>query len=102
MDLSSNDTEEGARAEKAYEFACSVRGQYILSQALHYAIEALQAVPEERQEKSNISDMMELRECVFGLFDPSFAELAQIGQEILEEQAEETATEQPESSSGDA
>ena len=44
--------------EQAAEFANSPRGNFILSQALYYGIEALEAVkPEYMQEKSNISDM---------------------------------------------
>ena len=54
---------------EAVEFAMSLRGQYILSQALHYGIEALNAVePESMQERSNIADMEFLQENLFGLF----------------------------------
>jgi len=60
-----------SEGEEAVEFAMSFRGQYILSQALHYGIEALKAVePESMQERSNIADMEFLREKLFGLFRP--------------------------------
>lgn len=49
----------------AIDLANSLRGKYILSQALHYGILALRSVPEHIQEKSNIQDMETLR----GLFD---------------------------------
>lgn len=48
--------------EEALEFAGSVRGNLILSQALYYGIKALEAVePEFMQEKSNIADMRYLQ-----------------------------------------
>ena len=67
------DPEHGAgklsEEARAVQFAMSVRGQYILSQALHYGIEALKAVePESMQERANIADMEFLRENLFGLF----------------------------------
>ena len=61
--------------KRAREFTESLRGRYILSQALHHAIKAMHAVePEVRQEKSNIADMEYLRETLFNfpsvLFEP--------------------------------
>ena len=54
---------------EAIVFLASMRGQYIVSQALHYGIEALSSVePETMQEKSNISDMEFLRDTVFNLY----------------------------------
>ena len=51
-------TNTKATPEEALEFASSPRGSLILSQALYYAIKALEAVkPEYMQEKSNIADM---------------------------------------------
>ena len=41
----------------AIEFIQSVRGQYIMAQALHKAIEVMKAVPERQREDSNIADM---------------------------------------------
>ena len=67
------DPEHGAgqlsEEAKAVELAMSIRGQYIMSQALHYGIEALKAVePEAMRERSNIADMEFLQEHLFGLF----------------------------------
>ena len=56
-------------AEKAAEFMGSMRGRFILSQALHYAIGVLNAVPEPYREVSNIQDMVFLRDNLFYLFD---------------------------------
>ncbi len=41
----------------AIEFIQSVRGQYIMAQALHKAIEVMKAAPEREREDSNIADM---------------------------------------------
>ena len=58
-----------AQGGEAMVFLASMRGQYIVSQALHYGIEALTAVePETMQEKSNISDMEFLRDSLFNLY----------------------------------
>ena len=54
--------------QKAIEFAGSIRGQYILSQALCLAIEKLKEVPENRREVSNISDMELLLDNLFPMF----------------------------------
>jgi len=52
--------------EKGLEFLNSMRGRYIVSQALDIAIEYLKSVePEYMIEVSNISDMEFLRETVF-------------------------------------
>ena len=45
-----------------------IRGQYLLSQALHYSIEALEGVEEEFRESSNIEDMKYLYMYAFPLF----------------------------------
>ena len=39
------------------KFATSMRGKYIIAQALHYGIEALNKVPLPYREASNIQDM---------------------------------------------
>jgi len=53
------------------EFLTSMRGRYIVSQALYYGLKALESVtPEVRQEKSNIEDMKFLQETVFTI--PTF------------------------------
>ena len=50
------------------EFANSLRGQYIISQALAIAIKQLKSVPEKRREASNIADLEYLLDGVFPLF----------------------------------
>ena len=54
----------------ATEFASSVRGQYIISQALCLAIEKLkdEKIPMNMRESSNISDMEYLRDELFPIF----------------------------------
>ena len=59
------------RDQYAKELATSPRGVYLISQALHHAIEHMKTtVPEEFQEVSNIQDMEVLRDHVFTLFTP--------------------------------
>ena len=57
----------------AEKFATSMRGGYIIAQALHYGIAALNKVPLPYREVSNIRDMEYLRDTLFdfpaGLFD---------------------------------
>lgn len=65
---SMNDDE---RREVARTLLQSIRGRYILSQALHYAIRDLKRVePDYMQEKSNIEDMEILQEVYFSIFFP--------------------------------
>ena len=60
---------EMTQQEKATEFASSMRGQYILSQALWLGIEKLTEVqPEHIREESNISDMKFLLHNIFPMF----------------------------------
>ena len=55
--------------KEALEFYVSARGQYIMAQALYYAICTLKRVePEIMQEKSNIADMEYIREHLFSTF----------------------------------
>ena len=56
------------RAKAAREFARSMRGQYIISQALTVAIQALEEVDGLNREDSNLSDMKYLRDHVFPLY----------------------------------
>jgi len=50
-------------------FASSVRGQYIISQALCLAIDKMKEVePEHMREESNISDMEFLRDELFPIY----------------------------------
>ena len=55
--------------DQAKDFATSMRGQYILSQALCLAIEKMKEVePEHMRETSNISDMEYLRDELFPIY----------------------------------
>jgi len=55
--------------DQAKDFATSMRGQYILSQALCLAIEKMNEVePEHMRETSNISDMEYLRDELFPIY----------------------------------
>jgi hypothetical protein len=54
--------------KKISDFVNSMRGTYIISQALYYTIRELESVPEGRRELSNIKDMEYLREHVFNIF----------------------------------
>jgi len=64
--------------DQAIEFASSMRGQYILSQALWHAIVKLNEVPEPMREVSNISDMEYLLDNLFPMFKA--VQLAQQGE----------------------
>jgi hypothetical protein len=59
--------------EKAVQFLNSVRGRYILGQALHIAVEELKRVPPPYREESNIADMEFLVDELF----PMYAAVAQ-------------------------
>ena len=54
--------------DRARDFASSIRGQFILSQALCLAIEKMNETPEPRRETSNISDMKYLRDELFPIY----------------------------------
>ena len=58
--------EDREKRKEALDFALSLRGQYIISQALHYAIGELSKA--EYPELSNIDDMLYLKENFFNLF----------------------------------
>ena len=47
------------------KFATSMRGAYIIGQALHYAIQAMELVPMPYREVSNINDMKYLRDNIY-------------------------------------
>jgi len=52
--------------DTAIQFMGTMRGQFILGQALELAIETLESVePEEMRELSNISDMRLIRDNLF-------------------------------------
>ena len=50
---------------EAIEFAESIRGNYIIGQALYYAIKELEKVPSPYREVSNISDMKYIRDNLY-------------------------------------
>ena len=52
----------------ARDFFTSTRGQYIVGQALHIAIEALESVEGVHKEVSNISDMKYIRDELFPIY----------------------------------
>jgi len=53
------------------EFLSTMRGRYIIAQALYYGIKALESVtPDVMQEKSNIEDMKFFQETLFTI--PTF------------------------------
>jgi hypothetical protein len=43
--------------KKATDFANSIRGRYIISQALHLAVKSINKRPKHRREPSNVQDM---------------------------------------------
>jgi len=53
---------------EALQFALSLRGRYIISQALWYAIRELKKVKPPLREESNIKDMEYLMNNYFNLF----------------------------------
>ena len=67
-------TDTKTSKDEAIEFFLSTRGQYIMAQALYYAVKALESVePAIMRENSNIEDMKFLQENLFSfpaiLFD---------------------------------
>jgi hypothetical protein len=54
--------------QKAVEFLNSIRGRYILSQALYYAIKEMRKVKSPHREVSNIANMEFLRDNLFNIF----------------------------------
>jgi len=67
--------------DKAIEFAESLRGNYILGQALFYAIKELEKVPSPYREVSNISDMKYIRDELYNFPD----ELYTVPSEVTEQ-----------------
>lgn len=62
---------EDAKQTYALNLFSSMRGRYIISQALHYGIKALNEIPDPYKEQSNIEDMETLRELFsFPIFEP--------------------------------
>jgi hypothetical protein len=54
-----------SKREQAIGFLNSMRGRYIVAQALSVAIKTLSAVPPPHTEVSNIADMEYIRENIF-------------------------------------
>ena len=52
----------------ARDFFTSTRGQYIVGQALHIAIMALESIENPHKEVSNISDMKYIRDELFPMY----------------------------------
>jgi hypothetical protein len=73
---------------KAYEFFGSMRGQWIVSQALSLAIRSLKQVqPEVMQEQSNISDMQYLIDNLFPQFQSYGPSEEESAERVLNEKA---------------
>ena len=53
---------------EAQAFLNSFRGRYIVSQALHYGIKALEEIPKPYREVSNLNDMTYLQDNLFSGF----------------------------------
>jgi len=65
--------EKEAETKKAFDFLGTMRGRYIVSQALYYGIKSLSSVqPDAMQEKSNIADMKFLKTHLFDFPDDIF------------------------------
>ena len=63
--MSGKTTAEQTLKEQAFALLDSMRGRYIVSQALHYGIQELESIPVPYQETSNLMDMTLLREELF-------------------------------------
>ena len=63
--MSGKTTAEPTLREEAFALLDSMRGRYIVSQALHYGIQELERVPQPYQETSNLMDMRLLKEELF-------------------------------------
>ena len=63
--------EQEQSIQEAIALAQSVRGQWIMGQALHYAIIALEKIEKPYREISNIADMKLLRDNLFPMFSAS-------------------------------
>tara|TARA_Y100000310_G_C20682033_1_gene816563 strand:- start:1221 stop:1475 length:255 start_codon:yes stop_codon:yes gene_type:complete len=60
--------EKGRKILDAEVFMRGLRGQYIMAQALYYAIKHMESVPAPYTERSNIEDMKFIQENVFSRF----------------------------------
>ena len=72
--------------DAAAKFAVTLRGRYILAQALYYGIKSLESVtPAGEQEKSNIADMKMLQALFSEFPDVLFDPEGILGRERIEE-----------------
>lgn len=67
----------------AMKFTNTIRGQYILGQALYLAIQSIETRPKIEQEPSNVADMRFLMDNLFPIYKDTMAtqEALQIYQE---------------------
>ena len=79
--MARNTTTSTKELDKAIAFAESLRGNYILGQALFYAIKELEKVPSPYREVSSISDMKYLRDELYNFPD----ELYTVPSEVTEQ-----------------
>ena len=79
--MARNTTTSTKELDKAIAFAESLRGNYILGQALFYAIKELEKVPSPYREVSNISDMKYIRDELYNFPD----ELYTVPSEVTEQ-----------------
>ena len=63
--MSGKTTASPTPKDQAFALLDSMRGSYILSQALYYGIQELERVPVPYQETSNLMDMRLLKEELF-------------------------------------
>lgn len=80
--------ERDALVETAYEFLNSVRGRYIMAQALNVAIRTMSDVPDPHKEQSNINDMEFLRDYIFNFPITSNEDMREIFEKLTKEKNE--------------
>ena len=56
------------KEKEVVEFSNSMRGRYIIGQALYLAIESINARPRMKQEPSNVADMEFLMDNLFPIY----------------------------------
>ena len=64
--------------KRAVAFVNSMRGKYIIGQALHIAIGELEKVEPPHREQSNIDDMIYLRDNLF----PTFSQVEKVSSHL--------------------
>ena len=66
------DRKRKAEVELAGDFLASIRGRFIIAQALHYGIQELEKVKGVHKEVSNINDMHYLKDNLFNFHKELF------------------------------